>query len=171
MFRDERSPVRHHTVFRPRQEDEAFEADLHALAARFSRKVELRIQSIQVGKRVDVAAQDGRFQMQLETWRGHDYVLQLDFEDRDALEDYYRSQAHSVEREALYRRLDPCVSSKLDEAKLCMKSNMPRAGELFREVEEDLIKSRLVLRFDVTNSEPLNILVQTPGIPYGSYSK
>jgi hypothetical protein len=164
-------PAKHVTLFRPRPDDCTFERDLNELASRLSKHRGFQILRISAGRRLDATAHDGRFKEQLKVWREFSHSLEIEFEDRASLEKYYESEFHSIERENLYKRLDPTVVADLDEAREIKDAETDRAGAIFRRVEERLADSRRILRLDTSRAEPIEALVKIPGIPFGTYDR
>lgn len=169
MFGDRKRGIRHFVMLRPHEDSHEFVLQLDELVRFLTEyRTELQIASVSLNRCCKVPAVDSLFGAPLRVDDRYKYMLCLDFEDADALRFYYQHDRHSVEREKLYRRLNPSVGPLFD---ALPRTDPQRMSTGFSAIEKRMVSSEFLHRFDVDHLEPIESVVQRVGIPYGQYRK
>lgn len=174
LFDEEHEQILHYLFIRG---DDSVGIVLQELCRKFrnSRK-DLRISDVNVYDVTGVNAIDGNFGGLIKTGfddaEQYNYMLIVEFEDIRALEHYYNHKTHSVEREILYKAINPDVENLYCQANAMLKykdSSYNRLRELYNEIEESMKK--YIFRIDVKKSISFSYLTRLKGVSIGRYIK
>ncbi len=162
IFDERRQPVTHVVLLRPRTDCPTLFHHLQNLASYFhSHRVALRINSVSLKQRCDVAATDGRYASPLLVWQDFDYFLIVEFDDPEALKHYYQHELHSVEREKLYVLLNQEMEKWFQEAR--DSGGALARARIFAEIESAMTSGGYIRRIDVRSDDPLIFALQRMG--------
>jgi hypothetical protein len=161
LFQDPPQTVTHVVLLRPKTNVSALFHELQNLASYFHlHRTKLRINSVSVKRRCDVAVTDARYASPLLLWQDFDYFLIVEFDDSDALKHYYQHELHSVEREKIYILLNPDIGARFEEASTLGPTQVQSRALIFAEIENEMTSSGYIRRIDVRSDDPLRYLLR-----------
>jgi hypothetical protein len=172
LFNEECSEVYHYVFIRG---DEAVGRVLQELRLKFCKqKEDLHISKVNVFKTTEVMAIDGNYggvlRVGFDELSEFNYVLYVEFEDKDALKHYYNHPIHSVERELLYVEINPDVEPLYHQARAVQKSKGTACSEvrdLYQQIEEKM--KFYLFRLDIQRRIPFSYMAELHGIAIGEY--
>jgi hypothetical protein len=164
LFQDRPHPITHIVLLRPKTDTPEVAEYLQQLVSRFHKQRQaLKISSVSVKRRSDLAVTDGRYSAPLLIWQDFDYVLIMEFEDELALKHYYQHELHSLERETLYILLNPDAKNSFEEASRLHRGQVQDRAAIFSEIERLMVMGRFILRIDAFTDNPLSYLIERLG--------
>jgi len=170
VFPDESGPILHLLMIdSSNQNHTELKNFLHSIKSKFEKnKDQLKIVNIWLRERTSVFASDGRFNGTIKLNETYDFVLGIEFNNENALNDYYRHKMHSIEREKLYCILNPELGVQfemLNDLQGQKHTNGQRRS-IYEQIELDI--SPFLIRLDVQQYDNIENIVNIKGIPFGS---
>jgi hypothetical protein len=160
LFQNPPQSVTHVVLLRPETNNPELFHHLQTLASYFHlHRAKLRINSVSIKCRCDMAVIDARYASPLLLWQDFDYLLIVEFDDTEALKHYYQHELHSVEREKLYILLNPRIQARFEEASKLGAMQVQTRSAIFAEIENKMTSDGYVRRIDVRSDDPLRYLL------------
>jgi hypothetical protein len=154
--------LRHYVLMNPHGNADRLETYLADLAKKFSENKDLVIRRIAINKLRRVPAVDGRFGARLAIDDSFTHSFFLEFKDSSDLMKYYQNHDHSVQRERLYRLLNPAIAPEFDKLS---SANEEKRSQGFARIER-IMQRKHICRYDVDYYEPIDVIVRRAGIPF-----